>query len=221
MTGLLVWKALLLGLINAAPIGPVGLLCLRKNASPDRKSGLLAAVGMASAYVVVAFCVLFGLNAVSGFLEQHRIYFQIGAGIVFVAMGWRGLRKRNDPPSEVCDRKAVGYLADFTASFAMTLCNPVPFATFAVVLTLLKVARGSLDLVADIEFSLLVGLGTISFWIVVNEVLHRVRQRSTFDLCQFVSTGAAVAMVALGMLVSLGAIFQQFTASSAAASAIP
>ena len=77
MKFLLLMKAMLLGVLNAAPIGPVGLLCLKKNADPDRWSGLCAALGMSLTYAVVAFCVVFGLKTVGRFLDDHQTILQL------------------------------------------------------------------------------------------------------------------------------------------------
>lgn len=205
MTFELLLKAMLLGVINSAPLGPVGLLCLRKNLSPDRCQGLSAGLGMAVAYGIIAFCVLFGLKAIATFLEVHETLFQIGGGFALVAMGLRGLR-----PSVLAGELASGgtrYLGVFSASFAMTLFNPVPFATFALILTSFQVLDGRLNLKMDLLFAGGVFLGTMLFWLCLNEILHHVKKRSPEWLSHRISVVTSVALLVFGVILAAKGIF--------------
>ncbi|MEM6278837.1 MAG: LysE family transporter [Verrucomicrobiota bacterium] len=207
MTADLVWKALLLGILNAAPIGPVGLMCLRKNVEPHRLPGILAALGMAIAYAVISFCVLFGLHQIGSWLEEYRVVLQFVAGGCLVAMGWRGLRRGTRAPrKKVCPRSLAG---DFTQSFAMTLLNPVPFATFAFILASFHVVRGKLDVTADLVFAALVFVGTMLFWLTANQTLHWIRNGAGDRPGKWITQVSSFALIVLGaVMLFKGAIEQ-------------
>ncbi len=209
MTWPIAIKAFFLGVLLASPIGPVGLLCLKKNAYQDRRRGLVTALGMALAYGIIAFCVLFGMKWVSGLLEEWRCPLEIVAGAALIYMGWRGLsaHQSEDKPT----RLTSVYLGDFTSSFAMTLFNPVPFATFAIILTTFKILKGELDVVSDIEFSILVAAGTMSFWLVVNQILHMVKRNASSDWCRWISHGAAIALIVFGTCILIAGIWLAIT----------
>lgn len=205
----LMFKAFLLGVLMASPIGPVGLLCLKKNAAHDRRRGLFTALGMAIAYGIISFCVLFGMKWVSGMLETYRCPLEIIAGCILIYMGWQGIHTGETPPNESASKTA--YATDFASSFAMTLFNPVPFATFAVTITTLKILKGQLNLIQDIEFSLLVATGTMTFWLVVNQTLHHVKKNSTSDWCRWISHGAGVALLVFGLAILVSGFYLAFT----------
>jgi threonine/homoserine/homoserine lactone efflux protein len=205
MTFELLLKALMLGVINAAPLGPVGLLCLRKNLAPDRRRGLCAGLGMAVAYGIIAFCVLFGLKAIATFLKDYETLFQIVGGLVLVVMGCRGLRSSSAPQEN--DLTATRYLGEFSASFAMTLFNPVPFATFTLILTSFQVFDSRPDLQMDLFFAGFVSLGTLLFWLSMNEALHHVKKRSPELLYQRIGYGTSVALLAFGVILAAKGIF--------------
>jgi putative LysE/RhtB family amino acid efflux pump len=205
MTIELLLKAMMLGVINAAPLGPVGLLCLRKNLAPDRGRGLCAGLGMAVAYGIIAFCVLFGLKAIATFLADHETLFQIGGGLVLVVMGLRGLRPSAAPRET--ESGGARYLGEFSASFAMTLFNPVPFATFALILTSFRVFDARPDLPMDLMFAGCVFLGTMLFWLSVNEALHHVKKRSPESLSRRIGFGTSVALLAFGVILAAKGIF--------------
>lgn len=201
----LLLKAMLLGVINSAPLGPVGLLCLRKNLAPDRARGLCAGLGMAVAYGIIAFCVLFGLKAIASFLAEHETLFQIAGGFALVVMGLRGLRRSvsGGEPASGGSR----YLGEFSASFAMTLFNPVPFATFALILTSFQVLDARPSLKMDLLFAGGVFLGTILFWLCVNEILHHVKKRSPEWLFHRIGFVTSVALLAFGVILAAKGIF--------------
>lgn len=207
MTADLVWKALLLGMLNAAPIGPVGLMCLRKNVEAHRLPGLMAATGMAAAYAIVSFCVLFGLNGIGQWLHEYRVVSQLLAGSFLVVMGWRGLRRAPAVvPMPLCPKRLAG---DFTQSFAMTLLNPVPFATFAFILTSFHVVRGKLDLLADLVFAGLVFLGTMLFWLCANQILHWIKNGAGERPCRLITRGSSLALIIFGAVILLKGALEQ------------
>lgn len=196
----LLWKGILLGIVNAAPVGPVGLLCLRKNLAPQRGLGLSAGSGMAAAYAIVAFCVLLGLKSVSRFLHDYETVFLVAGGAFLVLLGWRGLRA--EPARDSVRGAGARYLGEFSASFAMTLFNPVPFASFAVILTAFPLIQGAPDIPTDLAFGASVAAGTLVFWLVVNEILHHVRKRSPETLSLHMAHGASAILLVLGIVLA-------------------
>lgn len=196
----LLWKAIILGMVNSAPIGPVGLLCLRKNLVADRRTGLCAGLGMAVAYAIIAFCVIVGLKVISRFLDDHETPLQLGGGVLLIAMGWRGLAAR--PGEFDGSAETRRYLREFSASFAMTLCNPVPFASFALILTTFRILGTPANLVVDLLFAIGVFTGAMLFWWVVNEVLHQVKQRSPESMTEQIHRATSILLLAMGFWIA-------------------
>jgi len=205
MTLMLLLTGMLLGMINAAPIGPVGLICLRKNMSKDRWPRLFAGFGMAAAYGIIAFCVVFGLKSISRLLEDYQTLFQISGGLLLIIMGWRGLRSKAAPPQATPG--AVRRLGDFSASFAMTLCNPVPFASFALILTTSRIFESTPDWITDLAFAGSVAVGTLVFWVTVNQILHHMQKRSSDSLSRRICHVTSLALLVFGVLIAAMGIF--------------
>lgn len=199
MTLELVCKAFLLGILNAAPVGPVGLLCLRTQMGGDRISGLLAALGMAVAYAIIAFCVLIGLKSIGRFLEDYRVICQIGLGAMLVVIGGRAILRKADRGCEAPERS--GRLGQFAGTFVMTLFNPVPFATFAVILATLRVAGSEFDLLTDCWFAFCVLGGTMGFWWILGVAIHRLRRRRESFPVDRLSLAASIALLVFGMVI--------------------
>ncbi len=84
----------------------------------------------------------------------------------------------------------------------MTLLNPVPFASFAILVTSLKVFKGRPDLLTDFCFAISLTCGTALFWLVVNEILHHARRRSPQSLSLRISQGTSVALLVFGVILA-------------------
>lgn len=207
MTFELLWKAVLLGIVNSAPVGPVGLWCLRKNLLADRGAGLCAGLGMAGAYAIIVFFVLFGLKVISRFLHDHETLFQLGGGVLLIVMGWRGLSGRVGGLAGAVER--TRYLREFSASFVMTFFNPVPFASFAVMLTTFHILGAAPDLATDLFFALGVFAGAMLFWLVVNELLHHLKKRSPEVMTVRVNQATSLVLLAMGVWIAARGILHE------------
>jgi len=91
----------------------------------------------------------------------------------------------------------------------MTLFNPIPFATFAFILTSFHVVRGRLDLLADLIFAGLVFTGTILFWLLANQILHWVKKGAGEKPCQFITRGSSLALIIFGAVILLKGAIEQ------------
>ena len=70
----LFFKGLLLGFSIAAPVGPIGVLCIRRTLAEGRSAGLATGLGAASADAIYGSIAAFGLTAVSGFLVGQAFW---------------------------------------------------------------------------------------------------------------------------------------------------
>ena len=70
-------KGLLIGFSIAAPVGPIGLLCVQRTIAYGRWSGLVTGLGAATADGLYGAVAAFGLTAISKFLGWSAILVQI------------------------------------------------------------------------------------------------------------------------------------------------
>ena len=82
-------KGLVVGLSIAAPVGPIGLLCIRRSLEQGRVVGLATGLGAATADAAYGCIAGFGLTAVSGFLLAHVSLLRVGGGAALCYLGVR------------------------------------------------------------------------------------------------------------------------------------
>ena len=64
-------RGLLIGFSIAAPVGPIGVLCIRRTLADGRVSGLVSGLGAATADAVYGSIAGFGLAFISNFLVSQ------------------------------------------------------------------------------------------------------------------------------------------------------
>ncbi len=120
------WRGVVLGFLLCAPLGPVGILCIRHALCEGRLAGALAVLG--AAVVDAGYCLVaaFGITLVAGFMGQGRSWIQPVGGLVLALMGFHLWR---ESPVQGAARGAGGrpplYGAFFSTFFVM-LSNPLP-----------------------------------------------------------------------------------------------
>ena len=87
----LLLKGLLIGFSIAAPVGPIGVLCIRRTLVQGRAAGLVSGLGAASADAVYGSIAAFGLSFVSGLLISQQSWLKLIGGAFLCYLGIRTL----------------------------------------------------------------------------------------------------------------------------------
>ena len=84
----LILKGLLIGFSIAAPVGPIGLLCIQRTIANGRTSGLVTGLGAATADGLYGVVAAFGLTAISSFLVGQQFWVRLVGGIFTSISGY-------------------------------------------------------------------------------------------------------------------------------------
>ncbi len=127
----LIVRGLIIGFSIAAPVGPIGVLCIRRSLSEGFLSGLFSGLGAASADAVYGCIAAFGLTAVSDLLVSQQVLLR-GVGGLFLC--YLGVRTFLSSPVETCDspdRRQPA--AAYASTFVLTLTNPMTILAFVAI----------------------------------------------------------------------------------------
>ncbi|HEX6541613.1 MAG TPA: LysE family transporter, partial [Ktedonobacterales bacterium] len=85
----LIWvaKGLLLGFAIAAPVGPIGVLCIRRSLAEGWLTGFLTGMGAATADGFYGGVAAFGLTAISGVLVAQQGIIRVVGGVLLCYLG--------------------------------------------------------------------------------------------------------------------------------------
>ena len=80
-------KGICIGFALAVPIGPIGIMCIRKTIAEGRIRGLIIGLGAATADLIYGTVAAFGLTFISNTLYSQRIWIRLAGGILFLLLG--------------------------------------------------------------------------------------------------------------------------------------
>ena len=201
----LLWvKGFLLGISIAAPVGPIGLLCIRRTLAQGQRVGLISGMGAASADAVYGTLAAFGLTAIFTSLGTMQIWLQcFGAGFLIV-LGTRtiGLPVTNQTSSVV---KVSGLMAAFGSTFFLTLSNPATILSFLAVFSGLGFAPGTTTPWQEGMFLVLgVFCGSGLWWLLLSSGVHwlnaRYGENMGMDVRRWVNRLAGLGLIFFGLL---------------------
>ena len=125
-------KGITIGISIAAPVGPIGLLCIRRALTDGLLTGVATGLGAATADALYGCVAGFGLTAISAFLIRQQLWLGLFGGIFLCYLGLRIVLAATPPPqqSEILGK---GLLPAFGSTLVLTLANPLTILSFAAV----------------------------------------------------------------------------------------
>lgn len=160
-------QGLVIGFSIAAPVGPIGLLCIRRSLADGRLAGLVSGLGAATADALYGVVAALGLTAVTALLLEHRALLQLGGGLFLVYLGLATLRPR--PSVVVAPAASARNLpAAYLSTLTLTLANPLTILSFLGIFAGLGV--GAVGPTALSAFALVAGvfLGSATWWLLLS-----------------------------------------------------
>ncbi len=130
---LILGKGILMGLAIAAPVGPIGLLCIRRTLAEGRWIGLASGCGAATADATYGIIAAFGLSALSDLLVANTVYLQIVGGLFLCSLGLKtafssslfSLSSFSSSPSSSSPSSSDPFLSTDASSASLLVASPV------------------------------------------------------------------------------------------------
>jgi threonine/homoserine/homoserine lactone efflux protein len=125
-------KGLIIGFAMAVPIGPIGVMCIRKTLAEGHTRGLVVGLGAATADSLYSGLAAFGLTFVSEAIAGQQFWLRLVGGGALLFLGVKTfLARRADPQVRV---HGSGLLGSYASAFLLALTNPVTIVAFVAVL---------------------------------------------------------------------------------------
>lgn len=190
-------KGILIGLLIAIPVGPVGILCVHRVMAKGRLAGLFSGLGAAVADGLYGAVAAFGLTLISNFLLERSFWIRLFGGIFIVFIGVKMYFAR--PATDIKDDVPNTLVRDFLSTFIITITNPLTIMGFLAIfagLNLIDPQRGLLD--ASILVSGVVA-GSGIWWLALVLIFGFVRSKFDFSYLNAVNKIVGVLIVILGI----------------------
>jgi threonine/homoserine/homoserine lactone efflux protein len=133
-------KGIFIGFAMAVPVGPIGVMCIRKTIYEGRLRGLIIGLGAATADFLYGCVAAFGLTVVSNILVSEKLWIRCVGGALLIFLGFRTFRAHAVAPK--IPVTGNGIVRTFLTAFFLTLTNPLTIFAFLAVFVALGLGSG-------------------------------------------------------------------------------
>ncbi len=174
-------KGIIVGFSVAAPVGPIGILCIRRSIFKGNISGFLTGLGATTADVIYAIIAGFGFTFISSFLVKQQFWLQIIGAIFLLYLGIKTFIKI---PNTFENEKSSGngLFFDYLSTFFLTITNPVTILAFSAVFAGIGLGKSTGNYLSAIILVSGVFIGSTFWWFLLSSCvsIYRTKINSKF-----------------------------------------
>jgi len=194
-------RGLIIGFSIAAPVGPIGLLCIRRTLAEGRNSGLVSGLGAATADAIYGSIAGFGLTLISNFLITENVWLRIVGGAFLCYLGVRTFLSR--PSDQGSSVKGMGLAGAYASTFFLTLTNPMTILSFAAIFAGLGVGSEGKDLLSAAILVAGVFMGSAFWWLILSFGVSLFRGKFSPQRLRWVNRLSGLIITGFGLLAFL------------------
>ena len=191
------FKGIFIGFAMAIPIGPIGIMCIRKTLTEGRLRGLIIGLGAATADLLYGCVAAFGLTVISNTLFNQRIWIRLIGGALLIFLGIRTFRAH--PANPKIPFNSSGMLRSYLTTVFLTLTNPLTIFAFIAVF----VALGLGNMTGYISASTLVAgvfIGSFLWFLSLSSGVIFFRKKLDITGLQWVNRIAGILIIVSGIV---------------------
>ena len=161
-------RGMMIGISIAAPVGPIGVLCIRRTLAEGRQAGFVSGLGAASADAIYGSIAAFGLTSISMLLVDQQDWLRLIGGGFLVYLGARTYFSRSAGELAAGSNDKKGLAGFFASTFLLTLTNPMTILSFAAIFAGLGLGITDGDLADSMAIVGGVFCGSALWWLMLS-----------------------------------------------------
>jgi len=191
----LLLKGILLGLSIAAPVGPIGVLCIRRTLSLGILNGFISGLGAATADSIYGGMAAFGITIISNFLLESQFYLHLIGGLFLVYLGYKTFRSL--PAEKAAEINAKGLIGAYTSTLILTLTNPLTIMMFLGVFAGLGLEGTTYASACFIVLG--VFIGSALWWLILSEITNCMRSKLNSSQLLWINRMSGLIILGFGL----------------------
>lgn len=221
---------LIIGVLIAAPVGPVNIVCIQRTLERGFWGGFAAGLGAVLADGLIATVAAFGASAISGFMRDNQLKIELIGALIMTAFGFKvflaqpkivatattniaRLRRLSNalprplrPIMRLKVWRIMPHLSIVPQTFFLTITNP------GAILGLFALFGGATSVLGGIDnwlhaFTVVASImtGSLIWWAGLSNLIARVRHKLTEGRLKRINQASGVVLVMFGAV-----LFMQF-----------
>lgn len=197
------WQGIILGLSIAAPIGPIGVLCIRRTLANGMLNGFVSGLGAATADGIYGCVAALGITVVSSFLVDNQVYLRLIGGLFLLYLGYQTFVAVITETTEQAETKS--HLQSYTSAFFLTLTNPLTVMSFAAIFAGVGIGTAVKGYLPACLLVFGIFTGSMLWWLILSGAVNRLRVRFDAKRLKWVNQLSGIIIAGFGA-VSLATI---------------
>jgi threonine/homoserine/homoserine lactone efflux protein len=198
-------KGFIIGFSIAAPVGPIGILCIQRTLAGGNVQGLVTGLGAATADALYGFIAAFGLTFISNFLVDQSLWFRIIGGVFLCYLGIRAFFKKTREQTVSLANSTV--LSAYGTTFFLTLTNPMTILFFAGVFAGLGIVSESIHYASAGLMVIGVFTGSGAWWLFLSAATGIFRNKISESKLAIVNKISGIIIIVFGVAAISSTIF--------------
>ncbi|MES2559413.1 MAG: LysE family transporter [Bacteroidota bacterium] len=190
-------KGLIIGFSIAAPVGPIGVLTIKRTLTEGRISGFVTGMGAAFADAAYGAVAGFGLVAISSFLISQEFVIKLIGGLFLCYLGVKSFLSK--PATKEATVASKGLLNNFISTFFLTLTNPSTILSFIAIFAGLGLASTTADYFSSLAIVFGVFMGSALWWFILSSIVSFFQDKITSDRLVWVNRLSGLVLVSFGL----------------------
>jgi threonine/homoserine/homoserine lactone efflux protein len=194
-------RGLIIGFSIAAPVGPIGVLCIRRTLTEGRISGLISGLGAATADALYGSIAAFSLAFISNILINQQGWIRLIGGVFLCFLGLKIFLR--SPATQAARVKGHDLFSNYASTFFLTLTNPMTILSFAAIFAGLGVGSETANYLFAGTLVLGVFIGSALWWLILSSGVSLIGKKIESRRLQWVNRISGIIITVFGILALL------------------
>lgn len=196
-------RGLIIGFSIAAPVGPIGVLCIRRTLAEGAAFGFISGLGAATADAIYGSIAGFGLTFISNILMRQQVWLRVIGGLFLCFLGFKTFLAR--PSEQAASAKGNDLLSAYTSTFFLTLTNPMTILSFSAIFAGLGLGSSGGNYLTAAVLVLGVFIGSALWWLILSSGVGIISTKFSPHMLRWVNriSGTIITIFGLIALLSL------------------
>jgi threonine/homoserine/homoserine lactone efflux protein len=191
-------KGLIIGFSIAAPVGPIGVLTIKRTLTNGRTSGFVTGLGAAMADTVYGIIAAFGLTAISSFLLTQAFWIKLIGGLFLLYLGIKSFV--NKPSNKAATVNSKGLFHNFISTFFLTITSPATILSFVAIFAGLGLGTTNTAYTSSIAMVIGIGAGSALWWLILSSVVSIFQSKITTNRLVWVNRLSGLIIITFGLV---------------------
>lgn len=169
-------KGLIIGVSIAAPVGPIGVLCIQRTVTFGKTSGLITGLGAATADGFYGTVAAFSLIVISNFLVEYQFLFRLIGGAFLLYLGTKTFFSKYIK-KDIAVENYKGLFSDYLSAVFLTIANPMTILSFVGIFSGLGLYGTNASISSAIFMVVGVIAGSMLWWTLLTGSIGLLRQK--------------------------------------------